>query len=330
MSIFVRSPQNTKMMTHITVEQRYEISALKKVGCTQAEIAKAIGVSQSTISRELQRNRTARGGYNAHASQEMSTIRKERFHYPRKFTREMEIQIRDKLTQEQWSPEQIAGNAKKNHIPMVSHERIYQFIRKDKQDGGKLYTHLRHKLKKRRKRPVSGKSASISNRISIHERPPVIDERGRFGDWEMDLIQGATPAQYILTLVERTTRFQMMKRLPKGKLSDRVAQAVIDLLLPYKAYVHSITTDNGSEFAKHEYIAKRLQTTIYFTDPYSSWQKGCIENTNKLIRQYIPKKTNFAELTDDLIYEIQKKLNRRPRKCIHWNKPVNLFCLYFI
>ena len=123
----------------------------------------------------------------------------------------------------------------------------------------------------------------------------------------MDLIQGVTPAQYILTLVERSTRFLMMRRLPKGKSAEDVAKTVVDLLVPYKTFVHSITTDNGTEFAKHEYICKRLQAAIYFTDPYASRQKGCTENTNKLIRQYISKKTNFAELTDKLIYEFQKK-----------------------
>jgi IS30 family transposase len=246
----------------------------------------------------LHRNKTDRGCYNAHAAQEMATIRKERFHYPRKFTKAIEVYVRNKLEQEQWSPEQIVGDARKRQVPIVSHERIYQYIRKDKQEGGKLYTHLRHKLK-RRKRPISGHSLSIPNRVSIHDRPKVIDERGRFGDWEMDLIQGATPAQYILTLVERSTRFLMMQRLCKGKSAEDVAKSVVDILLPYKTFVHSITTDNGSEFAKHAYICKKLQATVYFTDPYASWQKGCIENTNKLIRQYIPKKCNFDELTDD-------------------------------
>jgi IS30 family transposase len=315
-------------MTHITIEQRYSISALKQVGRTQAEIAKATGVSQSSISRELHRNKTDRGNYSAHAAQEMSVIRQERFHYPRKFSKEIEAHVRDKLEREQWSPEQIVGDALKHHLPIVSHERIYQYIRKDKQEGGKLYTHLRHQLK-HRKRPVGGSVSNIPHRIAIHERPSIIDLRGRFGDWEMDLIQGATPMQYILTLVERTTRFQMMQRLTKGKHAETLAKAVVDLLRPYKAFVHSITTDNGCEFAKHEYICEKLQTTVYFTDPYSAWQKGAIENTNKLIRQYIKKNTNFDLLTDEQIFEIQKKLNRRPRKCIHWNKPVNLFYLHF-
>jgi IS30 family transposase len=176
---------------------------------------------------------------------------------------------------------------------------------------------------------VAGKSV-IPRRVSIHERPAVIDLRKRFGDWEMDLIQGANPKQYILTLVERTTRFLMMKRLPNGKKAIDTANAAIDLLLPYKNLVHSITADNGSEFALHEYIGRKLQASVYFTDPYAAWQKGTIEYTNKLIRQYIPKKGNFDLFSDQQNYEFQKKLNRRPRKCIHFDKPVNLFCKMFI
>jgi IS30 family transposase len=121
-----------------------------------------------------------------------------------------------------------------------------------------------------------------------------------------------------------------MQRLPASKVANEVTGTVVDLLLPYKSLVHSITPDNGSEFARHEYICKRLQTTVYFVDPDASWQKGCIENANKLIRQYIPKKCNFANFTDEQIYEFQKKITRRPRKYLNFNKPVNLLCLNFI
>jgi IS30 family transposase len=123
---------------------------------------------------------------------------------------------------------------------------------------------------KHRKRPVGAGKSAIPNRLSIHDGPAIIEERKRFGDWEMDLIQGANTKQYILTLVESSTRFLMMQRLENGKAADEVAKAVVDLLLPYKHQVHSITTDNGMELAKHDYISRRLSTTVYFTDPYSS------------------------------------------------------------
>ena len=310
-------------MKHITIEQRYEIFAYLKCKKSKTFIAKALGVHKSTIGREIIRNSTKTGKYNPKFAQELSIERKERFGRKRKFTIEIKSFVVEKIETEQWSPKQIVGYCSKNHLPMVSHERIYQYVRYDKKVGGKLYQNMRHKLK-HRKRPV-GKFIPIKNRVSIDERPEIINKKERFGDWEIDTIIGDNQKGAIVTITERTTNFFLMKKLSKGKDAHALAAVVILMLMPYKAYVHSITTDNGTEFAEHEQIAKKLGTKIYFTHPYSSWEKGLIEYTNKLIRQYIPKKSNFNNYNDLNIMKIQKKINARPREKLKFENPKNIF-----
>lgn len=157
---------------------------------------------------------------------------------------------------------------------MVSHERIYQFIRHDKAQGGQLYKQLRHRHRlKHRKRPI-GKHISIKNRISIDQRPEIINNRGRFGNWEIDSIIGKDHKGAIVTIVERTTGFFMMRKLPKGREAKDLSKQGIDMLLPYKNSVLSITSDNGTEFAEHQNIAQKLKTEFYFAHPYSSWERG--------------------------------------------------------
>ncbi|MGV4475242.1 IS30 family transposase, partial [Ornithobacterium rhinotracheale] len=165
-------------------------------------------------------------------------------------------------------------------LEMVSVERIYQYIRADKLKGGNLYKYCRHALKKRKAR-VSKVFGKIKNRTSIDERPQVVNKRKEFGHWEGDLIEGKNHKGFLLTLTERVSRFLFVRYIP-NKTADVVASAIIDVLLPYKKVVKSITLDNGLEFASHEIVAKKLQSKIYFTNPYSSWQKGQIEHMNKL------------------------------------------------
>jgi len=250
-------------------------------------------------------------------------IRKERLKRPRKLTVEMENKIKKSLTEAQWSPEQIKGRSQKEGSPMVSHERIYQLIRKDKQEGGTLYKHTRHRLK-HRKRPVGGKKVVIKDKVSIDDRPAVINNKLRFGDWEIDTIIGEENKGAIVTIVERQTGFLFMKKLPQGKVAKGLARAVIDLLLPYKHNVHSITSDNGTEFAEHKLIAKKLNADFFFAHPYSSWERGLNEYTNKLIRQYISKKQTFDSYNDKDISNIQYKINQRPRKS-YYTTTLNTF-----
>ena len=220
--------------------------------------------------------------------------------------------------EEQWSPLQISGVLKKEGTS-VSHQRIYNIIHADA--TGTLVQHTRHKLKNRR-RPKH-KHFSIADRTSIHQRPEEADGK-RFGDYEMDLIVDHF-GHAILTIVERSTSMLFMTKLPHGKKSEPLAMQVRRLLLPYKEHIKTITTDNGPEFAAHKLIPKHLGAVVYYADPYSSWQKGAIENTNKLIRQYIPKQANFDDYSDKNIAMIQKKVNSRPRQKLNFEAPKKEF-----
>lgn len=311
-------------MAHITKEQRYQIEAYLKVNKSQTFIANQLEVNKSVISREIQRNKRKQGSYYAAFAQMLCDERKERFNLPRSFNPSIQKLIDQCIENEQWSPEQIVGYCKNNNIQMVSHERIYQYVREDKQRGGNLYKHLRHKLK-HRKRPVSGKKISIKNRVSIDKRPEIINNKQRFGDWEIDTIVGKGNKGAIVTIVERTTAFFMMRKLPDGKNADALANIVIDMLLPYKDAVFSITSDNGTEFAKHEKISKKLNADFFFAHPYSSWERGLNEYTNKLIRQYIPKKSKINHYEETYIADIQHKINNRPRKNYLFKSPKYLF-----
>jgi len=311
-------------MKHLTKEQRYQIKAYLDCDKTKIFIAKALNVDKSTIGRELKRNSKKRGSYNPSFAQELATERKERFASNRKFTHLIEKYVKIQIEQEQWSPEQIVGYCRTHNIPMVSHERIYAYLRKDKLDGGNLYKHLRHRLK-HRKRHVSGKQNAIKDRVSIDLRSEIINNKERFGDWEIDLIIGKDRKGAIVTIVERTTAFFLMRKLPFGKNAVELANVVIDMMMPYKQFVHSITSDNGKEFAEHNKISVKLLAEFFFAHPYSSWERGLSEYTNKLVRQYIPKKSMFNQYNDNQIKEIQYKINRRPRKNLNYDSPKNIF-----
>lgn len=311
-----------KKRKHLTREQRYQISALWQAGHNQKEIAGIIGKSPSTVCRELRRN-SGKRGYHPRLAQEMADERKERYGRPRKFTEPIRKEVEKLLREEQYSPEQIVGLARREGRPMVSHERIYQHIRADKAAGGDLYRNLRHKLK-HRKRPV-GRRVPIPNRVSIEERPGEVDERTRFGDWEIDTIVGKGGRGAIVTIVERTTGFLLMEKLTKGKNAEGLADAVIRMMLPYKECVHTITADNGMEFARHEKIADKLNARFFFAHPYASWERGLSEYTNRLVRQYIPKNTDFCHLDAQEVKQIQYKINKRPRKKIGFDNPKRRF-----
>lgn len=235
--------------------------------------------------------------------------------------------VKQLITDEQWSPAQISGCLKKEGI-QISHETIYKLIRAD--ETGRLAENCRHKMKYRKSasHKHETKATNIKNRVSIHERPVEADGK-RFGDWEMDLVVDKDQ-NAILTMVERSTNFLLMAKLKHGKRALSVAKTAWRLLLPYKGeMLHTITTDNGSEFAAHEWLTKQLGAQVYFTDSYASWQKGAIENTNKLIRQYIPKGEDISMVTDKRIASIQAKINRRPREKLNFNTPKEEFYKHY-
>ena len=293
------------MYKQLTSEQRYTISVLLQNRTKQKEIAKAINVSPSTVSRETRRNSGVRGRYNWETAQANAVQTKRKKPGNRSIDKDVMEETKHLLVTEQWSPEQISGVLAKDG-KYISHETIYRMIRKDKAEGGTLYKHCRHKLK-RRARPVGGRRISIPNRTSISERPAEVDGK-RFGDFEMDTIVGRGNHGAIVTLIERSTSMLFMRKLKKGKNAKDLARTVIHLLSPFKEHVKSITTDNGTEFACHEMIGKSLGVNIYFTDPYASWQKGAIENANGLIRQYVPKTETFEHVSHQQITKYSKKI----------------------
>jgi IS30 family transposase len=301
--------------TQLTQEQRYQIYALLKTGCTQTKIAEAIEVHKSTISREDRRNQGQRG-YRPKQAHQKAVKRRNK---AKKRISKAEWRIIDDRLKEDWSPEQISNKLKQLYDIQISHEWIYHHVREDKQQGGKLYEHLRRPKKYRNHVGNGDQRGQIPNRTSIEERPKVVEKRERIGDWEADTIIGRGHQGAIVTLVERRSRFLRMGFVKK-RTKDSVKETMIRLLSGYP--VHTITCDNGKEFAAHEEVAEALNATIYFAHPYASWERGTNENTNGLIRQYIPKGTIFKNLSFEDIRFIENRLNFRPRKCIDFDLPM--------
>ena len=310
------------MYKQLTSEQRYTINVLLQSKTKKSDIAKAINVHPSTVSREIRRNSGIRGRYNWETAQANAIRTKRKKPGNHSVDDAIKQEAKNLLVTEQWSPEQISGTLAKDG-KHISHETIYRMIRKDKAEGGTLYKNCRHRLK-HRARPVGGKRISIPNRTSISERPVEADGK-RFGDFEMDTIVGRGNHGAIVTLIERSTNMLFMRKLTKGKNAKELARTVIHLLSPFKEHVKSITTDNGTEFACHEMISKSLGVNVYFADPYSSWQKGGIENANGLIRQYVPKSATFEHVSHQQITKYSKKINMRPRKKLEFNTPYECF-----
>lgn len=318
------------MYKHLISTQRSQIFAYIQCGKSVEFIAKELGVHKSTIYRELSRNSNKRGGY-AHNAHEMAMERQERIVRNATIPGNVKFECLQHIRVDQWSPEQISGVMSLKGVN-VSHTTIYKWVREDKDAGGRLFENLRHKGHRRKMNPYKSASArNIPDRISIKERPTEVDGR-RFGDWEMDLIIGKNGYQAILVLVERSTGYVIIHRLKHGRKARELAHDVGRLLFAYRADgVLTITTDNGSEFSQHRMITKALNgVTVYFADPYASWQKGLVEYTNKLIRQYIPKGTDFDDISPHTIKDIQKKLNNRPRKKLNFNTPKNEFFKHFL
>lgn len=308
--------------TQLTREQRYAIYLGLQEGKSQKVIACQIDVHPSTVSREVGRNRNRHGRYLWREADECARYRRERQPGNRRIDPGTLREALSLLRTEEWSPQQISGYLSTRKDLHISHETIYKAIRADAE--GELRAHCRHRLKYRKRKMCRRKPLrAIPGRISIHDRPPQADGT-RFGDWEMDLIIGKGNRSALLTLVERSRNFILIEPLP-DKRPQTVARAVVSLLAPFRRHVLSITTDNGVEFAHHQTIARELHTTVFFADTYASWQKGAVENANKLIRQYLPKGSDFRLLSRSFIKLIQNKLNRRPRKKLNFNTPKSEF-----
>lgn len=297
----------------LTYGDRRVIENMSKAKKAQWDIAFALGVSQSTISRELSRNRVC-GFYHkdkAHAKSRIRQINK-----PRRYVvQESEAEVLRDCLKKKWSPETISAVCFEGRI---SHQTLYNYIQRDRRGGGKLYRYL-YLRKVRRKRYGEPESRGrIRNRVSIEERPKLVSERARFGDWEGDLIMGAEHKGAILTLVERKSKYLCAARM-SGKNAEETRANAIRLLCDMNT--ETITFDNGKEFAFHEEIGRKLGAKVYFAHPYSSWERGLNEYTNRLLRQYFPKRMDLRKAKESELQRALGEINSRPRKSLNWKSP---------
>ena len=307
---------------HLSREERYTISILRRKGESNASIASILGRNISTIKRELSRNASPNGGYSYSIAQKLSDKRSnEASCRSSRICEKSWNFVKNKLTQEQWSPEQISGELDELGLKPISHETIYLRIYQDLKAKGELHQHLRHKVKSYKNRSLKNdKRGQIANQTSIELRPIEVDKRLSIGHWEIDTIVGNPSGNVLVTMVERFSRYTLIARA-ENKSSDAVTIALLKRMAPTRDKVETLTYDNGKEFAKHLFIDDILDSQGYFAHPYSSWERGLNENTNGLIRQYFPKRTDFGEVSDEEIAAVERKLNSRPRKCLDRKTP---------
>ncbi len=309
--------------THLTQDERYQIHTLKRQGIRLGRIAAELLRSPSTISRELNRNACPLGYKPALAHQTARTRQTQRrnaLEFSPQHWSHVETYLRLDL-----SPQQASGRLLLEQALHISHECIYQHVYQDKAQGGDLVRLLRCQ-KVRKKRYASGQErrGMLKNRVSIDERPAVVDQRSRIGDWEGDTVIGKGHQGVLVTLVERKSRYTLAAQLD-SRHSSKVTQAIIELLGPHRKQCKTLTFDNGKEFAEHAFIAKCLDAKVYFAHPYCSWERGLNENHNGLLRQYFPKKTNLLKVTQEEVNDVVYRLNHRPRKCLGYLTPHEVF-----
>lgn len=309
----------------ITYEDRCQMYALQMASKTQAEIGQALGFSQGTVSREFSRN-TGQRGYRFQQAQRTAQARQEQGrHQPRKLTGRVRRTIARKLRAERWSPEQISFWLQAKRGVALSHEWIYQMIWDNKRTGGDLWRCLRRRGKpyNRRGAQHAGRGV-IPHRIDIAERPAIVDRKSRLGDWEGDTIVGAHHQGALLTHVERKSLFTTISKLPRPT-AQATHRATVHRLTPLRAHVPTITYDNGKEFAGHRHTARLLQAHVFFATPYHAWERGVNENTNGLIRDFVPKGTDFTTIHPATVAKVERLLNRRPRKSLGFQTPNEVF-----
>jgi len=309
--------------TQLTRGKRYQIRALLKAGFSQTEMSFFLKVHKSTISREIRRNRGNKG-YRPVQAHEKAQARCFRAAKRIKMTPLM-IELVEHYIRQDFSPEQVSGYLNRKHGLKISHETIYKYIWSDKKTGGTLYKHLRRSHRKHRKRYGTNQlRGRIVGQVSIDLRPAIVDAKTRIGDWEIDTVTGKNSKGYLVTAVERKSKYTLVERVP-DRQSDQVVKAIIKLMRPYKNNVFTITADNGKEFSQHEKISKSLKADVYFAHPYHAWERGLNENTNGLLRQYFPKKMDFQKIDKKGIEYAMNRLNNRPRKSLGFETPIEVF-----
>lgn len=312
-----------KHYKQLTSEQRYQISGLKKAGWKLSQIADEVGVHKSTISRELRRNRGQRG-WRPKQAQALRDERRQKCTNAKRFSSDDWAEV-ERLIRLDMSPEQAAQRLVLEGGLRISHESIYRRIYADKRADGDLWRHLRCQ-KPHRKRYASGQErrGTIKNRISIDDRPEIVGQRMRIGDWEGDTVIGKNHQGALVTLAERKSRYVLAGQV-RSKHARLVTAKVNSLLRPHKHKCHTVTFDNGKEFAEHETIAAELTADIFFAHPYHSWERGLNENSNGLLRQYFPKGMDLTEVTGEQVQWAVDRLNHRPRKVLGFRTPFEVF-----
>ena len=321
-----------KRYHHLVNEERFYIWQARRAGNTQAHIAQVLGRHPSTICRELKRNKYARCHmYTYHWAKQIVKDRQycTNRDKARKLTDEMGAVIQQLLRQ-YLSPEQVSGYLKTHQGIHLSHETIYRYIYRDPTRHAQLQPFLRQGGKHRRKRYGSGaRASSIPNRVSITKRPKEVEQKARLGDWECDTVIGQDRKSVLVTVVDRASLYTVCSRV-LSRSAQVVSQAIIRLLRPFKDRVQTLTFDNGSEFVNHEVIAHTLEATTYFAHPYASWERGINENTNGLLRQFFPKRTDFRNVSWQQVKQAVDHLNNRPRKTRGYRTPNQLFNQHFV
>ncbi|MCK5227187.1 MAG: IS30 family transposase [Desulfobulbaceae bacterium] len=317
--------------THLTEKDRYVISHLSIAGFSLREIGRRLDRHHTTISRELQRAKS-RYPYTIYWYDWAQPLALERTCKPRHFRRQKNtrlVRYVEARLRKQWSPEEISHRLHidypNNDNMRVSHETIYRWAYLEATIEGDLYLNLRRRHKKRRRQKRYGKGYRFADRKCITQRPEIVDGRQRYGDWEGDTIEGKKSSGYIATMVERKSRYLLASKL-ENKMAATLTTQGTRLFRPIPRKMRkTLTVDNGSEFAQFKKYEERTGLDIYFAKPYSPWQRGANENTNGLLRQYFPKGFDFKKVTEKDVYKAVERLNNRPRKCLNYRTPKEIF-----
>ncbi len=331
----------SKNYTQLSLEQRYQIEALVKAGIKQKLIASQIGVHCSTICRELKRNVSKRGTgaglYKAHRAHQKTLNRHHQKPKEIVFTEAMKASVSNQLENEKWSPELISVIGKRTKACMVSHERIYQWIWECKHTNKRknkayknLYQCLRHGKRRKKRGNRKDSRGVITNRVPIEKRPAIVKKRKRLGDIEVDLMMGKNHKGALLVMTDRASLHTRLELLA-GKESKEVAKGIIKCLRKNKYPLHTLTFDNDKAFSCHEYVGNKMQAATYFTRPYTSQDKGTVENRIGIIRRFFPKKTDLRIINKNEILKVERLINNRPIRKFNYltaNQVLQKNCTY--
>jgi IS30 family transposase len=316
--------------THLTEVERYLIDHMEKANLSLREIGRRLGRDAGTISRELERNRTHESmAYTSFIARDLAADRRRASKSAVKMKRpELAGYVKQGLIQG-WSPDEISGKLRLDHrrdkSMRISHEAIYQWVYRE---AASWWKELRrqHRRRKRRMRGIPGKRGQIIDRVGIEHRPKVVEKRRRIGDWESDTLQGRPGSGGLATHVERKSRYLVLAKLPDRTSLQFMTRSLAALRrVAPRSRCKTLTADNGKEFALFKELERGLGFKVYFADPYAAWQRGTNENTNGLLRQYFPKGTDFATVTARQVAAAQDALNNRPRKCLGYKTPAEVF-----